>query len=82
MRRACGSGVSGIVIDHNVAHVHETCDRIVAVHMGLIVLDCMKQDISLGDVLALVSGGPSEVTKEVSQLEREADKMAGAEQDS
>ena len=79
MRRACDSGVSVIVIDHNVAHVHETCDRIVAVHMGHIVLDCMKKDMKLGDLLALVSGGPSEVTKEVSELQHEAnDNMSGA----
>jgi simple sugar transport system ATP-binding protein len=72
MRRARDSGLCVIVIDHNVAHVHETCDRIVAVHMGHIVLDCMKQDISLSDLLALVSGGPSEVTEEVRELEQEA----------
>jgi simple sugar transport system ATP-binding protein len=73
MRRARDSGLCVIVIDHNVAHVHETCDRIVAVHMGHVVLDCAKEDISLGDLLAIVSGGPSEVTKEIRQLESQAD---------
>jgi simple sugar transport system ATP-binding protein len=80
MRRARDSGLCVIVIDHNVAHVHENCDRIVAVHMGHIVLDCLKEDISLGDLLALVSGGPSEVTEEVSELERQADDRAATVQ--
>ena len=78
MRHASDSGLCVIVIDHNVAHVHETCDRIVAVHMGQIVLDCMKQEIGLADLLAIVSGGPNEVTKEVKELEREAGEAMGS----
>jgi hypothetical protein len=43
---------------------------------------CLKQDISPGDLLALLSGGPSEVTKEVSQLRSQADDgMASAGQE-
>lgn len=43
---------------------------------------CAMQDISLGDLLAIVSGGPSEVTKEVSQLGSQADDgMASAGQE-
>lgn len=47
-------GVTGIFISHNMHHVFECCDRIVAMARGEIVLDRMVEDTTLEEILTVL----------------------------
>lgn len=47
-------GVTSIFISHNIHHVFECCDRIVAMARGEIVLDKPKAGTSMDEVLSVL----------------------------
>ena len=44
-------GITGIFISHNIHHVFECCDRIVAMARGEVVLDKRVEDTSMDEIL-------------------------------
>jgi simple sugar transport system ATP-binding protein len=50
------SGLGVVIIDHNIAHVHRICDRIVIMEGGRIFKSVQRQDITAEQVADLVAG--------------------------
>lgn len=44
-------GITGIFISHNIHHVFECCDRIVAMARGEVVLDKRTEDTNMAEIL-------------------------------
>lgn len=49
-----GQGLTGIFISHNMQHVFQSCDRIVAMARGEIVFDKPTAETSIDEVHALL----------------------------
>ena len=47
-------GITGIFISHNIPHVFDCCDRIVAMARGEVVLDKPTHETSMDDVMAVL----------------------------
>ena len=54
VRGLAAQGVTGIFISHNMHHVLETCDRVVAMARGELVLDRRIADIAIEDLHAVL----------------------------
>ena len=46
-----GLGITGIFISHNIHHVFECCDRMVAMARGEVVLDKRVEDTNMDEIL-------------------------------
>ncbi|MBN8997398.1 MAG: sugar ABC transporter ATP-binding protein [Rhizobiales bacterium] len=45
-------GVTGIFISHNIQHVMQSCDRVVAMARGKIVADCRVADVTMDELVS------------------------------
>jgi simple sugar transport system ATP-binding protein len=53
---ARNSGLGVVIIDHNIAHVHRICDRIVIMEGGRVIKSVQRQDVTAEQVADLVAG--------------------------
>jgi simple sugar transport system ATP-binding protein len=53
---ARSSGLGVVIIDHNIAHVHRICDRIVIMENGRIFRSVKREDVTAQQVADLVAG--------------------------
>ncbi len=53
---ARSSGLGVVIIDHNIAHVHRICDRIVIMESGRVLRSVKREDVTALEVADLVAG--------------------------
>jgi simple sugar transport system ATP-binding protein len=53
---ARNSGLGVVIIDHNIAHVHRICDRIVIMEGGRVIRSVQRKEITAEQVADLVAG--------------------------
>jgi ABC-type sugar transport system ATPase subunit len=53
---ARNTGLGVVIIDHNIAHVHRICDRIVIMENGRILKSVRREDVTAEHVADLVAG--------------------------
>jgi simple sugar transport system ATP-binding protein len=53
---ARNSGLGVVIIDHNIAHVHGICDRIVIMEAGRVIRSVRRDDVTAQHVADLVAG--------------------------
>jgi simple sugar transport system ATP-binding protein len=53
---ARNDGLGVVIIDHNIAHVHRICDRIVIMETGRVIRSVRRDDVSAQHVADMVAG--------------------------
>jgi simple sugar transport system ATP-binding protein len=53
---ARNTGLGVVIIDHNIAHVHRICDRIVIMESGRVIRSVQRKDVTAEQVADLVAG--------------------------
>jgi simple sugar transport system ATP-binding protein len=53
---ARNGGLGVVIIDHNIAHVHRICDRIVIMEAGRVIRSVRRDDVTAQHVADLVAG--------------------------
>jgi simple sugar transport system ATP-binding protein len=56
IREVKDKGTSVIVIEHNMIHAHEICDRLVAIRHGKVFGDFRKSEVSVTDLECILAG--------------------------